>query len=121
MLHHFTERIQVKCNQTGKIFRAKISSLSKDDIDSSLSAADLAQGSQLIMDFEKKSYPVTVMKVTDEPRNGMCILLFVFIFDNQILYHLKGTKKKITMPESQPIEELSEIIDQAKSAVSLSI
>ena len=42
MLHHFTERIQVKCNQTGKVFRAKISTLSKDDMDSSLSAADLA-------------------------------------------------------------------------------
>ena len=96
MLHHFTERIQVKCNQTGKIFRVKISSLSKDDMDSSLSAADLAQGSQLIMDFEKKSYPVTVMKVTDEPHNGMCILLFVFIFDNQILYHLKNHARKPT-------------------------
>lgn len=57
------EKIQVKCNQSGKIIKTKITSLSNEEGDY-LTAADLVPGSQLILDCDKKSYPVTVIKVS---------------------------------------------------------
>ena len=55
----YTERVCVKCNQTGKIFRVTVSALSRDD-DGSLTRNDLFGGSQLLMKNNKKMYPVTV-------------------------------------------------------------
>ena len=55
------ERVSVRCNQTGKIFKAKVSSLSRSD-DGNVSAEDLVEGSQLLMKLNKKEYPVTVRK-----------------------------------------------------------
>lgn len=63
LLPFHTERVNVKCNQTGKIFKEKVSTLSREDLQEPLTAADFLRGSQLLMDINKKSYPVTVQKV----------------------------------------------------------
>ena len=60
--------MHVTCNQTGKIFKAEIESLSKED-EGTISAADLVQGSQL-MEYGGESYPVSVVKV-ESLRNCM--------------------------------------------------
>lgn len=63
----------MKCNQSGQIYKAKVTSLCTEDMNS-ITAADLIEGKQLMMDYNKKSYPVTVMKVVtlqDESKNGM--------------------------------------------------
>lgn len=56
-----TEKVSVKCNQTGKLFNVKVISLSRSD-DGNMSAEDLAEGSQLLMKMNKEEYPVTVLK-----------------------------------------------------------
>ena len=56
-----TEKVSVKCNQTGKVFKVKVASLSRVD-DGNMSADDLAEGSQLLMNMNRKEYPVTVLK-----------------------------------------------------------
>ena len=56
-----TEKVSVKCNQTGKVFKVKVASLSRVD-DGNMSAEDLAEGSQLLMNMNRKEYPVTVLK-----------------------------------------------------------
>lgn len=53
--------MNVKCNQTGKVFKVKVTSLSRVD-DGNMSAEDLAEGSQLLMNMNRKEYPVTVLK-----------------------------------------------------------
>ena len=58
----FTEKVCVKCNQTGKFFKVKVTVLSRND-DDCLTIEDLVEGSQLLMTANKKSYPVTVQKV----------------------------------------------------------
>ena len=58
----FTEKVCVKCNQTGKLFKVKVTVLSRND-DDCLTIEDLVEGSQLLMTANKKSYPVTVQKV----------------------------------------------------------
>ena len=52
----------MKCNQTGKLFRVKVTVLSRVDKEC-LTQDDLAEGSQLVMTNNKKSYPVSVQKV----------------------------------------------------------
>ena len=69
--------MHVKCNQTGKIFKAKIESLSKED-EGTISAADLVQVSQPIMEYGKRYYPVSVVKV-ESLRNGKCMFLMQHI------------------------------------------
>ena len=54
------EKVHVKYNQTGKVLKTKLSFLSKEDF-GLLTLDDLAEGSQLILDMDKKSYPVTVI------------------------------------------------------------
>ena len=46
-----TGKIIAKCNQSGKIFNAKVGVLSKADLEA-LTEADLVQGSQLLMDMK---------------------------------------------------------------------
>ena len=53
--------MNVKCNQTGKVFKVKVTSLSRVD-DGNMSVEDLAEGSQLLMNMNRKEYPVTVLK-----------------------------------------------------------
>ena len=53
--------MNVKCNQTGKVFKVKVTSLSRVD-DGNMSAEDLAEGSLLLMNMNRKEYPVTVLK-----------------------------------------------------------
>ena len=62
------EKVSVKCNQTNKKFKVDTSTLSCDDGEP-LTEDDLVKGSQLLMELDKKSWPVTVLKVFDEP-NG---------------------------------------------------
>ena len=52
----------MKCNQLGKLFQVKVTALSRSD-DECLTMDDLAESSQLLMTSNKKSYPVTVLKV----------------------------------------------------------
>lgn len=52
----------MKCNQTGKVFKVKVAALTRCD-DSNMTMEDLAEGSQLLMVMNKKSYPITVQKV----------------------------------------------------------
>lgn len=63
------EKIHVKCNQSGKVFKTKITSLSTEEGDY-LTAADLVAGNELIMDYDKKSYPVTVIKISGVTSDG---------------------------------------------------
>lgn len=60
-MYSSTEKVSVKCNQTGKVFKVKVASLSRVD-DGNMSADDLAEGSQLLMNMNRKEYPVTVLK-----------------------------------------------------------
>ena len=46
----------MKCNQTGKVFKVKVAALTRCD-DSNMTMEDLAEGSQLLMVMNKKSYP----------------------------------------------------------------
>lgn len=43
------------------MFKVKVTSLSRVD-DGNMSAEDLAEGSQLLMNMNRKEYPVTVLK-----------------------------------------------------------
>lgn len=52
----------MKCNQTGKLFRVKVTTLSRND-DDDLTMDDLVEGSQLLLTMSGKSYPVTVLRV----------------------------------------------------------
>lgn len=52
----------MKCNQTGKVFKVKVAALTRCD-DSNMTMDDLAEGSQLLMIMNKKSYPITVQKI----------------------------------------------------------
>ena len=61
MCYLTVEKVTVKCNQTGKLFKARVSSLSRSD-DGQMSTTDLAEGSQLLMKMNRKEYPVTVQK-----------------------------------------------------------
>lgn len=57
----------VKCNQTNKKFKVDASVLSRENGEP-LTEADLVVGGQLLMDYNKKSWPVSVMKI--EESNG---------------------------------------------------
>ena len=50
----------VKCNQTGKVSKVKVSLLSRSD-DGHMTRTDLMDGSQLLLRMNKKEYPVTVV------------------------------------------------------------
>ena len=45
----------MKCNQTGKLFRVKVTALSRVD-EECMTLDDLAEGSQLLMMNNKRSY-----------------------------------------------------------------
>ena len=49
----------VKCNQTGKLFKVRVSSLLRSD-DGHMSMTDLAEKSQLLMMMNRKKYLVIV-------------------------------------------------------------
>ena len=66
----YTEKVSVKCNQTGRLFKVKGTSLSRGD-DGNMSMKDLAEGSQLLMKMNKKEYPVTVLKDTLTPKETL--------------------------------------------------
>lgn len=57
----YAEKFSVKCNQSGKLYTVKVNSLSRKD-EQPLTTTDLEKGSQLLMDYRKKSYPVTFVK-----------------------------------------------------------
>ena len=48
----------MKCNQTGKLFKVKVATLSTED-DDPLTKKDFFEGAQLIMTMNKTAYPVT--------------------------------------------------------------
>lgn len=58
------ERVTVKCNQTNKKFKVDVSSLSREDGEP-LTEDDIAPEKQLLMEHNKKSWPVTVIKVEE--------------------------------------------------------
>ena len=53
----------MKCNQTGKLFRVKVTALSRND-DECMTLDDLTEGTQLLMINNKKLYPVSVQVVS---------------------------------------------------------
>ena len=53
-------KVRVKCNQTGKLQCESHSSKDGDP----LQRDDLVAGAQLIMTLNKRSYPVTLQKIT---------------------------------------------------------
>lgn len=65
--NHFvsTGKLGVKCNQTGKVYKVKTTSLLKENADP-LSKEDLVEGTQLLLTMHNKSYPVTFQKVLSE-------------------------------------------------------
>ena len=52
----------MKCNQTGKLFKVKVTSLTRED-EESMTMDNLVEGEQLLMTANKKEYPVTVQRV----------------------------------------------------------
>ena len=60
MCYLTVEKVTVKCNQTGKLFKVRVSSSRSDD--GQMSTTDLAEGSQLLMKMNRTEYPVTVQK-----------------------------------------------------------
>ena len=55
-----TEKVHVKCNQSGKKYKVGIIALSREDGEH-LTELDLKEGSELLMDYKKRSYPVKVI------------------------------------------------------------
>ena len=62
MILYYAEKVYVKCNQTGKVYKVKVTALARTD-EEDMTMDDLVQGSQLLLTLNKKSYPVTVQKV----------------------------------------------------------
>ena len=52
----------MKCNQTGKLFKVKVGTLSTED-GNPLQKDDLIEGAQLFMTLNKKAYPVTFQNI----------------------------------------------------------
>lgn len=63
------ERVTAQCNQTNKKFKVDASVLSRDDGEP-LTEDDVTMGSQLLMEYNKKSWPVTVIKIDESNSNG---------------------------------------------------
>ena len=55
-------KISVKCNQTGKLFNVKATTLCGEDGDP-LQKKDLVEGAQLVMTLNKKPYSVTFQQI----------------------------------------------------------
>ena len=111
------ERVNVKCNQTGKIIKAKLTSLSREDTES-LTASDLKKGSQLLLESNKKSYPVTVQKVVtiNSDSEGMCFnnLSICMYYPYATNSTASGSKRKKSSED-----DLAEILSDAKDSVRL--
>ena len=58
----YTEKVCVKCNQTGKVFKVNSTALTRG-VNENMTMADLVEGSQLLLQTNKKSYPVTVWRI----------------------------------------------------------
>lgn len=65
----YVEKVCVKCNQSGKLFKVKVTTLERTD-DECLKLEDLVSGSQLYMIMDKKPYPVTVQSIMDPEETG---------------------------------------------------
>ena len=60
--YYYLEKVEVKCNQTGEHFFAKLEALSREDT-MQITMEELNEGAQLLMKHNKKSYPVTILKI----------------------------------------------------------
>ena len=58
----------MKCNQSGKEFKTKFESLSKEDGELII-PSELIPNAQLLMDYKGKSYPCTVMKILEDTKD----------------------------------------------------
>ena len=52
----------MQCNQMGKEHKVRITSLSRED-GQPVTISDLMEGKELLLDYNKKSYGVTVLKI----------------------------------------------------------
>jgi hypothetical protein len=59
-----TEKVEVKCNQTGKVLKASVKALSLEN-GQAISESDLKKGAELLLDYNKKSFPVTILQVEE--------------------------------------------------------
>ena len=62
----------VKCNQSGKEYTVKVGALSRADLDE-ITPEDLTRGSQLLIDYGKKSYPVTVQRIKSASKSNLIL------------------------------------------------
>ena len=60
------EKIWVKCNQIGKKHKVPFCSLSMEDGSSVTQSADLAEGQELLLEYGKKSYEVTIFSIENK-------------------------------------------------------
>ena len=95
----------MKCNQTGKLFRVKVTALSRVD-EECMTLDDLAEGSQLLMINNKKSYPVSVQKIisalsdaTAERKCNVHVPCSILIFKNFITENGRSSSKN---PRKRP-------------------
>ena len=65
----YCRKVCIQCNQTGKIFKVEVDDLSRQD-DLPLSREDFESGCQLLFEYNKKSYPVTVMNINTSRQSG---------------------------------------------------
>ena len=85
---YFSERVCVQCNQTGKMIKSDVQALSRED-GQPLSGDNLKKGVQLLLECNKKSYPVTVIKVEDKTINQSGIMIYNNYKFNVLLYYLQ--------------------------------
>ena len=110
------EKIDVTCNQTGEHFNVYIDSLF-NDAGENLTSNDLKPGSQALMEYKKKSYPVTVVDKFD----GKCGLHSVMNLYHFLLCRCgKATKKKDVNEEHSDDSSIeSNMLKQANESVSI--
>jgi len=65
----FTEKVNVKCNQTGRCFKVKVEQLSLES-GHGVTEEHLVKGAQLLLDYKSKTYPVSVMDFLEATKEG---------------------------------------------------
>ncbi len=69
----------MKCNQTGKEFTVKLTALSRED-GQPVTKVDLTKGKELLLDYNKKAYEVTVSSVSQQSEDIQPDGMFNFTF-----------------------------------------
>lgn len=103
----------VKCNQTGTTHKVEVTELSREDGEP-LTKSCITKGNQLLMEKDKKSYPVTIVKIACI-RYELNIKKFICSYYNHSIVTVQSTKppKKRTRKEpDEPILEQEVVIEE---------